>query len=68
MSVTTLASWSVHAMSTRLGNLSGLVNVNLFKSLAHIGYGEHYHTVVLNSWCSNAWFSVACLEVNIEGI
>ena len=45
MSVKTLASWSVHPRSTRPGNLSGLVNVDLFKGLIHIGCGESDHTV-----------------------
>ena len=46
----------------------GLVNVDLFKGLTHIGYGERDHTVVRNSWCSHACFSVTCLEANIEVI
>ena len=54
MSVETLASWSAHARATRPGNLSGLVNIDLFKGLTHIGYGERDHTVVRNSWCSHA--------------
>ena len=33
MSVKTLASWSVHARSTRPGNPCRLVNVDLFKGL-----------------------------------
>ena len=41
-----------HMLCTRSGNPS--VNVNLFKGLTHIGYGEHDHTVILNSWCSHA--------------
>ena len=67
-SVNTLASWSGHALSTHPGNLS--VNVNLFKGLTHylLGYGGRDHTVVRNSLCSNAWFSVACLEASIKGI
>jgi hypothetical protein len=44
------------------------VNVDLFKGLAYIGYGERDHTVVWNSWCSHACFSVACLEASIKGI
>ena len=60
----TLASWSAHALSP--GNPS--VNVNLFKGLTHIDYGEHDHTAIWNSWCSHAWFSVASLVANIEGI
>ena len=38
------------------------MNVDLFKGLAHIGYGERDHTVVQNIWCALAWFSVACLH------
>ena len=45
-----------------------IVNLNLFKGLIHIGYGERDHTVIPNSWCSHAWFSVACLKSSIEGI
>ena len=33
MSVKTLAGWSAHALSMCPGNLSGLVDVNLFKGL-----------------------------------
>ena len=54
MSVKTLDSWSAHALSTRPGNLSGLVNADLFKGLTHIGYGERDHTVIQNGWCSHA--------------
>ena len=50
MSVKKLVSWSVHTLlSTRPGNPSrpcGLVNVDLSKGLAHIGYGGRGHTVV----------------------
>ena len=46
----------------------GLVNVDLFKSLAHIDYGERDHTVVQNSWSCHAWFSVDCLEVSTKSI
>ena len=48
MSVKTLASWSEHARSTRPGNPSGLVNVDLFNGLTHVGYRELDHTVVRN--------------------
>ena len=44
MSVKTFASWSAHARCTRLRILSGLVNVDLFKGLAHIGCGERDHS------------------------
>ena len=44
MSVKTLASWSAHARSPRPGKPAGLVNVDLFKGLTHIGCGEHDHT------------------------
>ena len=71
MSVKTLDGWS--ALSTRPGNPaalwpSGFVNVDLFKGFVHIGYRERYHTVIQNSWCSSACFSVACLEVSINSI
>uniref|UniRef100_A0A674CL10 DNA excision repair protein ERCC-6 n=1 Tax=Salmo trutta TaxID=8032 RepID=A0A674CL10_SALTR len=45
MSVKTLASWSAHARSTHPGNPSGPVNVDLFKGLTHVGYGERDQTV-----------------------
>jgi hypothetical protein len=48
--------------------LNILVNVDLFESLTHIGCGECYHTVICNSWCSHACFSVTCLEASIEVI
>uniref|UniRef100_A0A4W5KU33 Inactive rhomboid protein n=1 Tax=Hucho hucho TaxID=62062 RepID=A0A4W5KU33_9TELE len=44
----TLASWSVHARSTHPGNPSGLVNVDLFKGLTHIGCGVRDHTAFRN--------------------
>ena len=56
MSVKTLASWSAHAHSTCRGNPSGLVNVDLFKGLTHIGCRDRDH----------AYFSVICLEASIE--
>ena len=49
MSVKTVSSWSAHARSARPGNpsgVNGLVNVDLFKGLTHIGCGERDHTVV----------------------
>jgi hypothetical protein len=64
----TLASWSAHALSMRPGNLFDLVNINLFKGLTHIGYGERDHTVVQNSWCSHVWFNVASLKASIESM
>ena len=68
MSVKTFASSSSHALSTRPGNPSVRANVDLFKGLAHIGYGERDHTVIRNSWYSHACFSVAFLEASINGI
>ena len=65
-SVKTLASSSAHARSTRPGNWSGLVNVDLFKGLTHIGCRKRDHTVVRNSWCSHACLSVLCLEASLE--
>ena len=62
MSVKTLASWSAHALSTRPGNLSSLVNVDLFKGLAHICYGERDHSRSEQLMLS---CSVACLEASI---
>ena len=37
------------------------MNVNLFKGLTHVSYGERDHTVVRNNWCRHAWFGVACI-------
>ena len=71
MSMKTFASWSVDALSTCPGKkclARGLVNVDLFNGLAHMGYRERYHTVVWNSWCSHAYFSVACLKASMKGI
>ena len=65
MSVKTLVSWSAPALSTHPDNPSGpaaFVSVDLFKGFVHIGYRERYHTVIQNSWCSRACFSVACLK------
>ena len=46
----------------------GLVNVDLFKGVTHIGYEKGDHTLVQNSWCSHARFNVACLEARLEVI
>lgn len=62
ISVKTLASWLEHVLSTHPDN------VNLFRGLTHIGYGEHDNTVFRNSWCSHTWFSVACFKASTEGI
>ena len=52
MSVKTLASWSAACSEyTSWYSVwpSDLVNVDLFKGLTHIGYGEGDHTVIRNS-------------------
>jgi hypothetical protein len=71
MSVKTHDSWSMPALSTHPDNPSSpgaFVSVDLFKGFVHIGYRERYHTVIQNSWCSRACFSVACLKASIKGI
>ena len=62
MSVKTPASWSALARSTN----PGLVNVDLFKGLTRVGYGERDHTVAWNSWYCHACFSVAYLEASMS--
>ena len=57
-----LSACSEYASSLSVWPYS-LVKVDLFKGLTHIGYEERDHTVVWNSWCSHACFSVAGLEV-----
>ena len=55
----------VAAFATVNGDPNKIPNT---KGLTHISYIEQDHTAIRSSWCSHAWFNVACLKASIEGI
>jgi hypothetical protein len=64
-SVKTLASCSEHAQSTHPGYPPGTAALWMLTCLKVL---LSDYTVIRNSWCSHACFSVTCLEASIEVI